>query len=215
MKFCCGSTPSVLISVLLAALANTPSIVCAQTVTGKVVGISDGDTITLLTAGNRQLKVRLDGIDAPENGQEFSAVSKQALSSLVGGKVVSLEVSGTDRYERILGTVIHEGRNVNLLMVRAGYAWHYVKYSDDPALAEAEAAARAEGRGLWAGFNPISPWDYRALKRKPQDASGGYWLNSSSGVRHNSSCKWFGQTSRGRPSGPDEGKACGICGGRE
>jgi endonuclease YncB( thermonuclease family) len=185
----------------------------AQTVTGKVVGISDGDTITLLTPERSQLKVRLDGIDAPEEGQEFSAASKRALSSLVAGKTVTLQVSGTDRYGRALGTILADGQNVNLLMVRAGFAWHYVKYSDDPALAAAERTARAERRGLWAGFNPTAPWDYRALKKQPQTATGGHWLNTSSGVRHNSSCKWFGQTSRGRPCGPDEGKPCGICGG--
>lgn len=185
----------------------------AQSIEGRVVGVSDGDSITLLTAGNRQLKVRLDGIDAPEDGQEFSAVSKRTLSSWIAGKTVTLEVSGTDRYQRTLGTIYLEGQNVNLLMVRAGMAWHYKKYSDDQALDAAERAARAEQRGLWSGFRPIAPWDYRALKKKPQEASGGHWLNSSSGVRHNSSCKWFGNTSRGRACGPDEGKACGICGG--
>lgn len=196
---------------LLFALLALP--VAAQTVTGKVVGIADGDTLTLLTPERTQLKVRLDGIDAPENGQEFSAASKRALSDLTAGKTVTLQVSGTDRYQRTLGTVFADDQNVNLTMVRAGFAWHYVKYSDDHDLAAAESAARAESRGLWAGFNPIAPWDYRAIKKKPQTATGGHWLNSSSGVRHNTSCRWYGQTSRGRACGPDEGRPCGICGG--
>lgn len=184
----------------------------AQTVIGKVIGIADGDTLTILTEGRQQVKVRLDGIDAPEDGQEFSAASKRALSALVAGKTVTLQVSGTDRYQRTLGTVIADGQNVNLVMVRAGFAWHFVRYSDDPDLAAAEKAARAERRGLWVG-KPISPWEFRAIKKRPADASGGYWLNSRSRIRHNSSCRWFGDTSRGRPCGPDEGKPCGICGG--
>lgn len=199
--------------VLLLLTWSQASSAIAQTVTGKVVGIADGDTLTLLTPERTQLKVRLDGIDAPENGQEFSAASKRALSDLTAGKTVTLQVSGTDRYQRTLGTVFADDQNVNLAMVRAGFAWHYVKYSDDHDLAAAERAARAESRGLWAGFNPIAPWDYRAIKKKPQTATGGHWLNSSSGVRHNTSCRWYGQTSRGRACGPDEGRPCGICGG--
>ncbi len=194
-------------------VAAIPLPAAAQSIEGRVVGVSDGDSITLLTPGNRQLKVRLDGIDAPEDGQEFSAVSKRTLSSWIAGKTVTLKVSGTDRYQRTLGTILLEDQNVNLLMVRAGMAWHFKNYSDDQALDAAEKAARAEQLGLWSGFRPIAPWDYRALKNKPQEASGGHWLNSSSGVRHNSSCKWFGNTSRGRACGPDEGKTCGICGG--
>lgn len=127
--------------------------------------------------------------------------------------MVTLEVSGTDRDQRTLGTIYLGDQNVNLLMVRAGMAWHFKKYSDDQALDAAGKTARAEQLGLWSGFRPIAPWDYRAFKKEPQEASGGHWLNSSSGVRHNSSCKWFGNRSRGRACGPDEGKACGICGG--
>lgn len=199
--------------VLSLVLAFVALPAAAQTVTGKVVGIADGDTLTILTPQRAQLKVRLDGIDAPEDGQEFSAAAKRALSALTSGKTVTLQVSGTDRYERTLGTVIADGQNVNLVMVRAGFAWHFVKYSDDEDLAAAERAARSERRGLWADLRPIAPWDYRALKKKPQEATGGHWLNSGSGVRHNSTCRWYGQTSRGRPCGPDEGKPCGICGG--
>lgn len=132
----------------------------------------------------------------------------------MAGKTVTVEVSGTDRYGRALGTVFADGRNANLLMVRTGFAWHFKRYSSDPALDDAEKAARAERRGLWVDPNPVAPWDHRAAKRAPKDPpAGGHWLNTGSGVRHNRSCKWFGQTSRGRPCGPDEGKPCGICGG--
>jgi endonuclease YncB( thermonuclease family) len=195
-----------------------------QTITGRVVGVSDGDSLTLLVQGNRQIKVRLDGIDAPEAGQEFSKNAKDGLSRLVFGKEVSLKVSGTDRYERTLGTVYVGGVNTNLELVRQGHAWHYKKYSDDRELAQAEVDARTSRSGLWAGFDPMPPWEYRALKRGPQGAAAAaidpppavataFWLNTSSNVRHNPSCRWFGKTKRGRYCGPGEGKACGDCGG--
>jgi endonuclease YncB( thermonuclease family) len=198
-----------------------------QTISGRVVGVSDGDSLTLLVEGNRQIKVRLEGIDAPEGGQEFSRNAKAGLSHLVFGKDVTLEVTGTDRYERTLGVVHVGGVNANLALVRQGLAWHYKKYSDDRALAQAEVDARASRSGLWAGFDPMPPWEYRAIKQRPQGAVGtapsagnpppasatAFWLNTGSNVRHNSSCRWFGKTKRGRYCGPEDGKACGDCGG--
>lgn len=202
-----------------------PSI--AADLVGRVVGVQDGDSITVLVGGREQIKVRLDGIDAPENGQEFSRNAKEGLSRLVFGQDITLRVTGKDRYERTLGTVYAAGVNVNLQLVRNGLAWHYKKYSDDPELAEAENQARAGRVGLWAGFAPIPPWEYRELKRTPQGitstaddepttpgtASASYWLNTSSNVRHNSSCRWFGKTSKGRACSAKEGKPCGMCGG--
>jgi endonuclease YncB( thermonuclease family) len=198
-----------------------------QTITGRVVGVSDGDSLTLLVSGNRQVKVRLEGIDAPENGQEFSRNAKEGLSRLVFGKEISLDVIGIDRYDRTLGVVHVGGVNANLTLVQQGLAWHYKEYSDDRALAQAEVDARAARRGLWSGFNPIPPWEYRALTRGAQGGAGAspaasdpppgaataFWLNSSSNVRHNPSCRWFGKTKRGRYCGPTDGKACGDCGG--
>jgi endonuclease YncB( thermonuclease family) len=214
-----------IILLLGTAFLVTPA--AAETVSGKVVGVSDGDSLTLLVQGNRQIKVRLEGIDAPETGQEFSRNSKEGLSRLVFGREISLRVTGNDRYERTLGVVFVEGVNANLALVRQGLAWHYKKYSDDHELAQAEVDARAARSGLWAGFDPIPPWEYRALKKRPQGIMGSaeagsdtsrvtataFWLNTSSNARHNSSCRWFGKTKRGRYCGADEGKPCGDCGG--
>jgi endonuclease YncB( thermonuclease family) len=85
-----------------------------QTITGKVVAIADGDTLTVLDASNRQHKIRLDGIDAPESSQDFGSRAKQSLSDLIFGKTVSVISSKKDRYGRTLGKVTIDGRDINL-----------------------------------------------------------------------------------------------------
>lgn len=139
----------------------------AQTTTikGQVVGVHDGDSITLLTADKVQVKVRLEGIDAPELKQPFSTQSKQVLSTMVFAKNVMLHSTGKDRYGRTLATVIVDGVNVNLAMVRLGMAWHFEKYSKDTALRAAQIDARAARRGLWIDPAPVPPWEWRSLKK--------------------------------------------------
>jgi endonuclease YncB( thermonuclease family) len=128
---------------------------------GKVVGVHDGDSITVLASGNVQLKVRLEGIDAPELKQPFSQQSKLALSDLAFGKKVNLLITGTDRYKRTLAVVIVDGTNVNLELVSLGLAWRYDKYSNDTALLAAQNDAKAARRGLWADAAPMPPWEWR------------------------------------------------------
>jgi micrococcal nuclease len=120
-----------------------------EIVTGRVVGVHDGDSITVLAAGKVQLKVRLEGIDAPELKQPFSQQSKEALSRLVFGKTVALQVTGRDRYKRTLAVVVADGVNVNRELVRLGLAWRYEAYSKDTALLAAQNEAKAAKRGLW------------------------------------------------------------------
>ena len=112
---------------------------------GKVVRIADGDTITVLV-DQKQVRVRLSAIDAPERGQDFCQRSRQALADLVFGKEVSTETHGKDRYVRVIGDVFVGGKPVNEMLVRQGWAWNFVKYSKSP-----RRQARAERRGLWAG----------------------------------------------------------------
>jgi len=138
----------------------------AQEITGKVVGVHDGDTITLLTAEKEQVKVRLEGIDAPELKQAFGNASKQSLSDLVFGKLVRLEVAGKDRYKRTLGHVFVGETWVNLAQVKKGFAWHYKKYSKDAEIGEAEAEAREARLGVWKDASPVAPWDWRSVGKK-------------------------------------------------
>lgn len=135
-----------------------------QTLQGRVVGVSDGDTITVLVE-REQYRVRLEGIDCPESGQDFGRRAKEKTSDLVFGREVRVVVTDHDRYGRTVGRVFVEDLDVNLELVRAGMAWHFIRYSREKALAEAEREARAAKRGLWAQPNPIPPWEWRTSHR--------------------------------------------------
>jgi endonuclease YncB( thermonuclease family) len=142
----------------------------AEILSGKVVKIADGDTLTVLDKSNRQHKVRLIGIDAPERKQPFGTVSRQNLATLVFGKTIAVEWHKRDRYERILGKVLLNGKDVNLEQIKVGLAWHYKQYDRDqlPAdrklYAEAQKAASLKGTGLWNDPAPVAPWDFRHNK---------------------------------------------------
>ena len=141
--------------------------VSADTLNGKVVKITDGDTLVVLDAENTQHKIRLSGIDAPETNQPFGKRSKEALSALVAGQRVEVDWHKLDRYGRIVGKVIAQGKDVNLAQVRTGMAWWYRKYANEQSLVDqglyeaAEAKARVTGVGLWGDKDPIAPWDWR------------------------------------------------------
>lgn len=166
-------------------------------VTGKVVGVHDGDTATVLDADKTQYKIRFNGIDAPELKMDFGQKSKQNLSDLIFGKEVTLVFSKKDKYGRFVGNIFINGKDINLEQIKAGLAWHYKKYAgeqskkDRIAYSNAEDKAKAARIGFWSMPNPSPPWDYRAnLKTKQEEsrvnrkyevgAKGGcYYINSS------------------------------------
>ena len=125
------------------------------------------DTLRILTADKRQHIIRLNGIDAPESGQDFGQVSKRHLSELAFGKDVRVLGSKLDRYGRYGGSVFIDGTDANLEQLHSGMAWFYRDYATDvpadkrPIYAQAEAEARAANRGLWHDSNAIAPWDFR------------------------------------------------------
>ncbi len=137
---------------------------------GEVVGITDGDTITVLNSKTlKDVKIRLYGIDTPEKGQAFGKKAKQFTSQMVYGKVVEVEPVDIDRYGRTVALVTVFQRLVNEELVNAGFAWIYTRYCDRPICERwkvLEQEAREAKRGLWADPNPIPPWEFRRKKRK-------------------------------------------------
>jgi len=125
---------------------------------GRVVAVTDGDTLTLLV-GQEQLKIRLEGIDAPEKGQPYGQDAKAALSDRAFGRWAVVLWRDTDRNGRTLGHVLTPTWT-NYQLVADGHAWHFKRYSKSGASAAAEIEARAANRGLWAGV-PVAPWEWR------------------------------------------------------
>lgn len=145
--------------------------VSAETVSGRVVGIADGDTVTVLDSSNTQWKIRLMGIDAPEKKMPFGQKSKEHLSDLVFNKQVTVDYSKRDKYGRTVGKIIIDGVDANLEQVRAGMAWHYKQYQKEQSpeervsYADAEEQARAGRIGLWVDTDPVPPWDWRKAQK--------------------------------------------------
>ncbi len=137
----------------------------AGTFSGECVGVFDGDTISVMWE-DRAFKVRLEGIDCPEGGQDFSNRAKQFTSGLVFGKVVTVKVTDLDNYGRMIARVYLDGRDVSLELVKSGLAWHFKRYSKDPVLAQEEEKSRTAGVGLWSMKGPIPPWEWRKGARR-------------------------------------------------
>lgn len=147
---------------------------------GRVVRVSDGDTVTVLDAAKTQHKIRLLDIDAPESKQAFGQKCREHLASFIAGQAVRVTWKEKDQYGRILGTIWvqqfaakNEGApswlNVNLQMVKDGYAWAY-HYTKTPAYLAAMREAKAAKRGLWIDPNAQDPWAFRKAKRDAQKA---------------------------------------------
>lgn len=203
--------------------------------TGKVVSLTDGDTLQVLNEENKPTKIRLDGIDAPEKNQPFGTAARKFLAEKCFGSVVTVQEKGTDKYGRTIGVIILEdGRNLNGDLVSKGFAWWYREYApDNKDLERAELAARTAKVGLWSEPFPTAPWEWRDGKRKGSDVPSPsatspilsapsekmekdtqfqHWFTSSTRKRHNSSCRYY-KTSKGRECGPSEGIPCKVCGG--
>ncbi len=140
----------------------------AEELRGRVVGITDGDTLTLLTERREEVRIRLAAIDTPESGQPYGSRARQILSDLAFGKAVRVVVVDADRYGRAVGRVFAGALDVNAEMARRGAAWVYRRYNNDPALLRLEQAARSQRLGLWAlpEVERMPPWEWRAAERR-------------------------------------------------
>lgn len=136
---------------------------------GRVIKVIDGDTIELLQ-GKTKTRVRLYAIDAPERSQDFYNKSKEFLGALVAGQNVRVVQNRLDRWKRVVGDVyLSDGTHVNAQVVAEGWAWHFIRYSDDPQLALLEKRARNQRKGLWRQANPVPPWEFRKQKRQEKE----------------------------------------------
>jgi micrococcal nuclease len=129
----------------------------------QVIGIADGDTLTLLVE-QRPVKIRIHGIDAPERKQAFGTRSRQSLSDLCWGKDATYEKTGKS-WERITAHVYCDGVNAGTAQVERGFAWVEPRYNRDPALPALQERAREARRGLWSG-EPVAPWEWRRSDKR-------------------------------------------------
>lgn len=142
-----------------------------HTLMGRIVGVADGDTVTLLDADKRQHKIRLDGIDAPEKGQPFGMASKRSLSDLAFNRDALAECGKVDRYGREVCRVLVGGADVGLSQIEAGLAWYFKRYAKElppdrrVQYDDMEKQAKSSRRGLWADAEPVAPWDWRQPRR--------------------------------------------------
>ena len=148
----------------LLALIILSSYLFSLELIGKVVKVSDGDTVTILTSDKTQHKIRLNDIDAPEKKQAFGNKSKDNLAKYIAGKTVTVEYQKKDKYKRVLGTIYYNNTDINLQQVKDGYAWVYKKYSNNQTYYKAEKLARDKRIGLWIDKNPLEPWEFRRKK---------------------------------------------------
>lgn len=148
---------TIALALLLCALSLS-----AAELTGTVIYVYDGDTVTLRTEDGNKHKVRLYGIDSPETKQAYGQAAKWQLWRMVFKQVVTVEYTQKDRYGRIIGKLKKDGENINAEMVLRGSAWHYVRYAPkDLLLKQSESMARDEDMGLWQDAKPVPPWNYR------------------------------------------------------
>lgn len=195
------------IAAVLAASASLVATAAAARFTGRVVSVTDGDTIRVIRDGYAT-SVRLEGIDCPESGQPFYQRARRRTAELALRKEAEVRVTTTDVHDRLVARVVVDGKDLSETLVREGLAWHYVHYSADPALAAAETAARAARVGIWSEPNPVPPWNWRhgasqtpatrpttgkrPLSEQEKEAAEGLGLlhgNTGSHVFHVANCK--------------------------
>ncbi len=143
-----------------------PTFSAAASFSGKCVGISDGDTISVLKSG-AAVKIRLDGIDCPELGQDFGRAARRFTSRMAFGRIVQVKEITVDSYGRTVARVVVDGADLSLELVKAGLAWYFSAFSSDPVLAAAELRARQSKTGIWSMPDPVPPWVYRRTHRLP------------------------------------------------
>ena len=210
VKRCAALRNARCLVLMVAVVFTATSVFAAETLKGRVVKVSDGDTITVLDAANVQHRIRLDKIDAPEKSQPFGDAARKHLATFVAGKDGEIEWAKKDKYGRILGTVwamIPVRTDVNLQMVKDGFVWHYSHFDSTPAYAAAEREARTAKRGLWVADDPINPHQWRKSKLSLPGVSATPPVARRSG-RETRRSDWETRRANGHPL--HDGFTCGL-----
>jgi endonuclease YncB( thermonuclease family) len=158
--------PSIVNSVKEIEDANNIKNSIGDDVYGIVFSIVDGDTYDILIEDNKKIRIRMEGIDAPETGMPFSQVSKNYLGKLCFNKNVKVHVTKLDNIRYIGFSYLDDGTELSHEMIRAGLAWHFTKFNTDVDLSNLEIEARDAKVGLWKDNNPMPPWENRRLHRQ-------------------------------------------------
>jgi endonuclease YncB( thermonuclease family) len=211
-------------AVLLTLTIVCPIATAADWIPRTVRAIIDGDTLLVESKGQKTT-LRLAEIDAPEKDQPFGVHSRTALLMATLEREIRFQPTKKDDSNQTVALVRYGKEDINRRMVAMGLAWACPEKPKESPLSDLQAKAKKARRGLWGTHQkPIPPSDWRKQNRskpdceKPQpddlpNAGGKYWLNTSSGTRHNSDCPYFNNTKKGRLCKPDEGKPCKTCGG--
>lgn len=140
------------------------NIQAGNVIEGKVIRVDDGDTFELLIENNKTIKIRMEGIDAPERGMPYYRVAKNFLLNQISGETVKVEITDKGPYNRYIGLTYHNDKEMSAEMLREGMAWHFKKYNSHSHFAELEQLARENRVGLWEEENPVPPWIHRKLR---------------------------------------------------
>jgi endonuclease YncB( thermonuclease family) len=133
--------------------------------TGKVIGIKDGDTIEVIDKQYKTTVLRLAEVDCPEKKQPFGNKAKQFTSDAVYRKTISYIVTNKERYGRSVAKVYYNNKYLSAEIIKNGMGWHYKKYSRSKEMAQLELRARSKKIGLWADSNPVYPSEWRKAKK--------------------------------------------------
>jgi len=136
--------------------------VTAAELRGKCIRVTDGDTITVEEKDGGKFRIRLAGIDAPENTQPFGKESKAYLSLLLLNQEVTVKFKDIDHYGRIIGRVECSGKDASKMMLKSGLAWHYSYFDGDKESSNLQKKAQESKIGLWSDEDPVPPWEYRS-----------------------------------------------------
>lgn len=185
-----------LLCVTLLVTLPLANIAATQELTGTVVRIADGDTLTLLKPNKEQVRIRLAEIDAPESEQPFGNKSKQTLIAMCAQKKAVVAVQDIDRYGRTIGRVYCDGVDTSAEQVRIGMAWVYDSYVRDRGLYDLQSVARTAKSGLWVDPNPIKPWLWRKGERGKVLSAEPVQGNQSSRIYHLPGCPSYGAMSK-------------------